>query len=155
MKVIDFKTWELIESLGDGTELLFTDRLECLGGKRNLDINNFDEEWGELSGAQGTIKYKVSIDVSKQGIESLYFDIQDIKLDIEVKDYKTNEDKPEERTYIINIDKSLIDEDNVEYSVHKFPLYLNNFSMDFSEVNNLEHDQDLKDIKYEFMVGEK
>lgn len=151
-----FEKWNMSENLGNGQEE-FTEKLQMYSSKNsNLDITNFKKEWGDLEDANGTLKYKISLDVNKSGIEDAHFSLKDIQLDLIIRKFSSDDDDDgAEHTMSIEIDEMMIDFDNVSYEVEGFPLYLKNIELDFSDVDDINSKDDLKNITYEASFGSK
>lgn len=148
----DFKNWKMFENLGTGIET-FDEKLECMTGLRNLSIDGFKESWGELSQAEGTLKYRVELEVKRSGLDSIYFYLTDIILEIETLVYPEGSDDGETKQIEFVITQDMINADNVDYEVHSFPLYLSELTIDFSEVEDINDKEQLKKLTYSFTVG--
>lgn len=147
------KQLKLFEDFGTGVEN-FSERLELHKGARNLTLSHFKDSWGELDEAEGTLKYRAVLDVSKNGIESVDFQLTSLSLEITTFD-TSNEEKSEYIQYELEISEQMIAQDNVEYEIHNLPYYLEEIELDFEDVENLKDKEQLKKIKYSFVIGSK
>ena len=151
----NYEKWKMTENFGSGDEV-FTEKLDMYGSMRNLDIHGFNEKWGDIQDASGTFTYKVTMEMGKSGIESIVFDIESIDLEIETIVFVNDDDQEgEEKTTHLEITKEQINDDNVEYEVNQFPLYLTNLELDFSGVDDINDKNEFKKMDFSFTMGDK
>ena len=166
----NYDKWRLIESFGNGEET-FTVDIEMYGKLSNLDIINFPDVWGELEGANGTLVYIAELDVNSSGIDDVYFRIESIAIEMEIRVYKKPtigakygiDDIDEEGELIYKeliITEDMINTD-VKTEVGKLPYYMNNLEINFvaksgtppSAVDK-DGNIDYKKLKFEMQIGE-
>lgn len=151
----NYKYWKLLESLGNGEET-FEEDLEMHGKLSNLDIYSIPSVWGdELESASGKLTYLANLEVSRSGIEDIYFKILNITLLLEIRVYKDKDDKDDEGELItkeIEITKEMIVDDNETLEKYSFPYYLNRLEIDFSK-SEKDFEVDFSKVKYTLEMG--
>lgn len=159
----DYDKWKLIESLGNGEETFITD-IDLHGQQSNLDFYNFPTEiLGELEGATGKISYNAKVDYNSHGIEDVYFSIEAIELELELRVYKSfkpgikygisDDDDEGELVYKeFKITRAMLGTDP-KVEVNKLPFYLEEIEIDLKDCVDKDGNIDYKKVKFEIRIG--
>ena len=152
--IVNFKNWNLLESFGNGEET-FTEKLYSSGVNRNLDIDHIPTDWGdELDTATGTLTFKIELDVKNGGIEDIYFTVERLDLELEIRTYdKSNpDDDGTESIKEFSVTKEDIGE-NLTVNIYNLPFYVSNFEVSFYKAENIDGELDMDKVQYTMDIG--
>jgi len=150
--MLDFNNWDLFENFGSKSEI-FTEKLGTYK-LNNLDIYGSISSWGdELDTAIGTLTYKIELDVTKSGIESINYTIEKIELEMEFNNYKDEDSDPESVSKSLVINKDQINLDKTTLLINEMPFYIDTLEIDFSDAENVDGELELDKVQYTLVIG--